>query len=90
MPGFFCDLVGQSLLVHTRNARDASKETDRQLIFVLLDFEIFLRADFLEHRGLWPFDSSLLAAQVLALFARRIGCAIRRLLAGDPLRLAAP
>jgi len=36
--------------MHAGDARYAAKESDRQLVFILLDFEIFLRAIFSEHR----------------------------------------
>ena len=42
--------IRQFLLMHAGDARYAAKESDRQLVFILLDFEIFLRAIFSEHR----------------------------------------
>ncbi|MEM4990238.1 hypothetical protein V8G57_22800 [Collimonas sp. H4R21] len=38
--------IRQSLLMHAGDARYAAKESDRQLVFILLDSEIFLQAIF--------------------------------------------
>jgi hypothetical protein len=38
--------------MHTGDARYAAKESGRQVVFILLDFEIFLQAIFSEHRRL--------------------------------------
>jgi hypothetical protein len=76
--------------MHSCDAGDPAKEADRYLVFVLLSLQIFDRPQLLKHRCLLALDSSLLPAQILALFARRVHCAVRRVLTGDPLRLAAP